>query len=91
MALMLAADASGEGSKSNEDEDEKLLEEYYLKFKGPGDDKKYNLIPKFYSKVNASAFCQYSESGLSQSNTCELILLHCGIWEYEELAVDPFC
>ena len=43
----------GEGaqSQSKEAEDDKLLEEYYLKFKGPSDDKKYHLIPKFYSKV----------------------------------------
>lgn len=45
--------AEGEGSQSKEAEDEKLLEEYYLKFKGPSDDKKYHLIPKFYSKVCA--------------------------------------
>lgn len=48
------ADGSGrddEGSQSTED-DEKLLEEYYLKFKGPSEDKKYHLIPKFYSKVS---------------------------------------
>ena len=43
--------AEGEGAQSKEAEDEKLLEEYYLKFKGPSEDKKYHLIPKFYSKV----------------------------------------
>ena len=41
--------AGGEGTT---EDDEKLLEEYYLKFKGPSEDKKYHLIPKFYSKVN---------------------------------------
>ena len=31
--------------------DEELLEEYYTQFKGQDEDKKYSLIPKFYSKV----------------------------------------
>jgi len=31
--------------------DDELLEEYYTQFKDRADDKKYDLIPKFYSKV----------------------------------------
>ena len=42
-----------------EEDDEKLLEEYYLKFKGPSEDKKYHLIPKFYSKVNERRISLY--------------------------------
>ena len=47
----MKAEGEGAQSQSKEAEDDKLLEEYYLKFKGPSDDKKYHLIPKFYSKV----------------------------------------
>ena len=32
--------------------DDALLSEYYSQFKDQKDDKKYTLIPKFYSKVN---------------------------------------
>lgn len=38
-----------EGGDSKEDK--RLLEEYYVKFKGEAS-KKYALIPKFYSKVS---------------------------------------
>jgi len=39
-------------SESQQGGDEELLEEYYTQFKGSKDeDKKYSLIPKFYSKV----------------------------------------
>lgn len=31
--------------------DDELLEEYYTQFKDRAEDKKYDLIPKFYSKV----------------------------------------
>lgn len=34
----------------NSEEDKKLLEEYYIKFKGEATNK-YSAIPKFYSKV----------------------------------------
>ena len=34
----------------NSEEDKKLLEEYYIKFKGKATNK-YSAIPKFYSKV----------------------------------------
>ena len=57
--------AEGEGAQSKEGDDEKLLEEYYLRFKGPSDDKKYHLIPKFYSKVYTECTCKkipFSES-----------------------------
>ena len=36
--------------------DDTLLSEYYSQFKDQKDDKKYSLIPKFYSKVMPS-FC----------------------------------
>ena len=48
----LAAAEDDEGSKQHEVEDNKLLGEYYVKFKGPNEDKNYHLIPKFYSKVS---------------------------------------
>lgn len=38
-------------SESQQQEDEELLEKYYTQFKGQDEDKKYSLIPKFYSKV----------------------------------------
>ena len=38
-----------------EKSDKELLKEYYTKFKGMEDDKKYALIPKFYSKVSLNA------------------------------------
>ena len=41
-------DAQSQGN----DVDDQLLHEYYTKFKGGADEKKYSLIPKFYSKVN---------------------------------------
>ena len=46
----------GEGEKNplqdggDTEEDKKLLEEYYVKFKGEARNK-YSVIPKFYSKV----------------------------------------
>ena len=46
----------GEGGKNplqdggDTEEDKKLLEEYYVKFKGEARNK-YSVIPKFYSKV----------------------------------------
>ena len=49
-----ATTGDDEGSKQREVEDNKLLGEYYVKFKGPSEDKNYHLIPKFYSKVHVS-------------------------------------
>lgn len=40
------------GISESQQGDEELLEKYYTQFKGSKDeDKKYSLIPKFYSKV----------------------------------------
>ena len=37
----------------DEKSDEELLTEYYSRFKDQKDDKKYSLIPKFYSKASS--------------------------------------
>lgn len=45
-----------EGGDSKEDM--RLLEEYYVKFKGDSASK-YSVIPKFYSKVSGVTACEY--------------------------------